>query len=307
MSTVGIVMATYNGMKYVREQIDSILANTYTDWKLWIWDDGSKDNTVSILKEYEDKYPNKIIVHENPKNLGVVLNFLDAARQCDTEYVMFCDQDDVWMANKIQRTLDTMKKTEEKMGSDYPITVFTDATVVDGKLNNIQSSFYQASRLDTKKVDINHLLIENKLLGCTIMMNYAVKDLLTNLPKSARVHDWWIALLTSCFGKIVYLPKATLLYRQHENNVIGNQNFISYVQNRTKNLKKQKQILLDTQRQAYNFFQIYKDQLTKENKKIVYEFACLHKYNWFVRRYLILKRGYLKTGIIRNIGVFLSI
>lgn len=307
MSTVGIVMATYNGMKYVREQIDSIIANTYTDWKLWICDDGSKDNTISILKEYEDKYTDKIIVYQNPKNLGLVLNFLEGAKRCDTDYVMFCDQDDVWMKDKIQSTLDSMRKTEEKMGYDYPITVFTDVTVVDASLNKIHSSFYQTSRLDTTKLDINHLLIENKLIGCTIMMNHAVKNLLTNLPKSSRVHDWWIALLTSSFGKIVYIPKATLLYRQHENNIIGNQKFLSYVRNRIKNLKKQKQILLDTQRQAYEFFQIYKDQLSRENKKVVYEFATLHKRNWLVRRYIILTRGYLKTGLIRNIGVFLIV
>ncbi|ROR27534.1 glycosyl transferase family 2 [Mobilisporobacter senegalensis] len=307
MSTVGIVMATYNGEKYVREQIDSILENTYTDWKLWLCDDGSKDGTISILKEYEEKYPEKIIVYQNPKNLGVVLNFLEGAKRCDTDYVMFCDQDDIWMKDKIQRTLEFLKKAEEKEGKGYPVTVFSDVIVVDANLREIYPSFYRVSRLDTKKLDLNHLLIENKLIGCTIMMNSAIKNLLTNLPKSARVHDWWIALVTSGFGKIEYLPKATLLYRQHGNNVIGNQSFLNYVQNRIKNLQKQKQILLDTQRQAYEFFQIYKEQLSQENKKVIYDFATLYRKNWFQRRYIILTRGYLKTGLIRNLGVFLII
>lgn len=307
MSTVGIVMATYNGEKYVKEQIESILKNTYTEWKLWLWDDGSKDKTVSILKEYEEKYPERITVCENRKNLGVVLNFLHGAKSCDTDYIMFCDQDDVWMKDKIDRTLKMMKKTEEKEGADCPITVFSDVKVVDSNLNMIHPSFYQSSRLNTKKLDLNHLLMENKLIGCTIMMNSSVKKRLTNLPKYARVHDWWIALITSAFGRIVYLPEATMLYRQHENNVIGNDNFLSYVKERIRNLKKQKQVLLDTQRQAYEFLQIYKNELSTEDKRVVYEFAYIHKRNWFQKRYIIFTRGYFKTGLLRNLGVFLIV
>lgn len=307
MSTVGIVMATYNGEKYVREQIESILGNTYTEWKLWLWDDGSKDSTVSILKEYEEKYPGKIIVYQNQENLGVVQNFLLGAKRCDTDYIMFCDQDDVWKKDKIRKTLEAMRETEEKEGADYPVTVFSDVVVVDSELRKIHPSFYQVSKLNTKKLDLNHLLMENKLIGCTIMMNSPVKKLLTNLPKSARVHDWWIALITSAFGKIVYLPEATMLYRQHENNVIGNENFLSYIQNRLRNLKKQKQVLMDTQRQAYEFLQIYKNELSKEDKRVVYEFANLRNRNWFQRRYIIFTRGYLKTGLIRNLGVFLIV
>lgn len=307
MSTVGIVMATYNGSKYIREQINSILNNTYTDWTLWICDDGSKDNTLTILKEYETKYPGKIRVHQNPKNLGLVRNFLEGTKECDTRYIMFCDQDDVWNKDKIQITLNEMKRMEDKEGNHNPITVFTDVTVVNSKLSQLHSSFYQVSKLDTNQLDLPHILMENKLIGCTIMFNLSVKEKMTKLPKLARVHDWWIAILSASFGMISYLPETTLLYRQHENNVIGNQSFYSYVQKRIKTLWKQRQVLLSTQKQAYEFYEIYQNQLSRKNKKIVYEFAMLHKRNWFIRRYIIVKNGYLKTGLLRNIGVLLLI
>lgn len=306
MSTVTIVMASYNGAHYIREQIDSILANTYQDWKLWVCDDGSKDKTADIIHEYEARYPGKIQFHQNEKNLGVTLNFLHGISLEESSYYMFCDQDDVWMEDKIAVTLAKAKELEQGC-PDAPVTVFTDARVVDGELKPIYESFYRNSRLNTDRTDLAHLLMENKLIGCTILFNSKVKDLLTNLPKSARVHDWWVALVSASFGKIAYLDRATLLYRQHEHNVIGNQNYSSYIQNRLGSLRAQKQVLLATQKQAEEFLSIYGDRLTAENRRLVADFAILHQMNWFHRRCLLLRRGYLKTGLVRNLGIMLLI
>jgi Glycosyltransferases involved in cell wall biogenesis len=307
MNKVSIVMATYNGETYIREQLDSLLQNTFTDWQLEICDDGSKDNTLLIAREYESKYPGKIIIHANEKNLGVVLNFLEGAKRATGEYVMFCDQDDVWLPNKIEHTLNFLQRQEKKYGNDMPITVFTDAKVVNRTLEETHPSFHQSGKLDCTKLDLPHILMENKLLGCTVMFNSKVKEKLVQLPEHARVHDWWIGLVTASFGKIAYLQEATMLYRQHEKNVIGNQNFLSYVSNRIHSLKKQKQVLKHTEEQAMNFYQIYKKDLNEQARKQIYSFAHLYKRNWIQRRYFIVKYGYLKTGTIRNIGVLLLI
>lgn len=307
MNTVGIVMATYNGMKYVEDQIESILSNTYTDWRLYIYDDGSKDQTVSILKRYEEKYPEKIQVTINQENLGVTFNFLEGIKQCENEYIMLCDQDDVWKQDKIEKTLNKMIQAEKNHDKGHPIIVYTDAAIVDEELHMIHPSFHKNSRLDVSKVDLPHLLMENKLIGCTIMLNKGIRNLLTKLPRSPRVHDWWLGLLATTFGKIYYLEEPTLLYRQHRDNVIGNERFISYVKGRIYNMNKQRENLNSIQIQGQEFYIMYKKQLSPENEKILHEFSHLFKESWFKRRYLLLKGGYTKSGIIRNIGVFLLV
>ncbi len=307
MSKVGIVMTAYNGMAYVGEQIESILSNSYTDWELYIYDDGSSDDTVSILRNYEKQYPGKIYVNVNEKNLGVTRNFLEGIQKCDCEYIMLCDQDDVWMKEKIEKTLNKMTQEEKHHDSGYPVVVYSDATVVDGELNTIHPSFHKSSRLDVKKVDLSHLLMENKLIGCTIMLNQGIKRLLTKLPISARVHDWWIGLVATCFGGIYYLDEPTLLYRQHENNVIGNKGFMTYVHSRIRNIKEQRIILNRTRIQAQEFYTIYSENLSQKNREILYKFAHIHEENWVTRRVLLWKMGYTKSGVLRNIGVFLLI
>lgn len=307
LSNVSIVMASYNGDKFIREQIDSILKNTYQDWTLEICDDGSTDKTVEIVEEYIDKYPDKISLHRNERNLGVVINFLEGAKRAKGKYIMFCDQDDVWLSNKIEYTMDQMKKSESRFGADTPITVFTDAKVVDVRLRTLEESFYEASSLDVSKVDIPHLLMENKLLGCTIMFNQPLMDKIIEFPDFARYHDWWVGLISSSFGKIVYLNEPTLLYRQHGGNVVGNVSFFQYVRNRLKDIKEQKRALELTEKQAWNFLEIYGQELSEEVKTIVYDFAYLGNYGFLKKRKLILKKKYLKTGIIRNIGVLLLV
>ncbi|BCN32043.1 glycosyltransferase family 2 protein [Anaeromicropila herbilytica] len=303
MSTIGIIMATYNGEKYLTEQIESILSNTYTNWKLSIYDDGSTDSTLSIIADYEKRYPDKIKGYQNPKNLGVKLNFLHALKNSNEDYVMCCDQDDVWLPEKIQLTYQKMLELEKKY-PNKPNTVYTDAKIVDENLNVMQSSFYKTSNLDVRKVDLPHLLMENKLLGCTIMVN---KEVITKLeiPQNLRMHDWWIGLLSACFGNIAFLKQPTILYRQHAANVIGGQGKLAYLTNRISSLNKQKNVIKDTEEQAEQFYKLYKNSLSENQRNMIKQFARLHKENWMKRRYIAIKYGFLKTGIIRNIGVLL--
>lgn len=319
MNKVNIIMAAYNGEKYIKDQIESILHNSFENWVLWIFDDGSKDQTESIIKKYIQQYPQKIRYYRNNTNKGVTRNFLEGVKlvtqlnnQEENEkkhnhYYMFCDQDDVWMGEKIYKTLKQMKKAEKRYGSEKPVAVFTDAIVVDEKLNIQQSSFYKTSNLNTNRRDLAHMLMENKLIGCTIMFNGALAERLDVIPKNARYHDWWIALIASAFGHITYLKEGTLLYRQHENNVVGNQSFLTYVKNRISNLHKQKEILDITIKQAREFYNIFEKDLTGNKKALVYDFVHIKENSWFMRRKLILSKGYLKTGLIRNIGLLLLI
>lgn len=319
MNKVNIIMAAYNGEKYIKDQIESIIHNSFNNWILWIFDDGSTDETNLIIEDYIKQYPQKIKYCKNDLNKGVTRNFLEGAKFAIDQnsqdvnvknlnhYYMFCDQDDVWMPEKIYKTLNQMKKAEKKFGCQKPIAVFTDAIVVDEKLNIQQASFYKTSKLNTNRRDLPHMLMENKLIGCTVMFNETLADKLELIPKNARYHDWWIGLIASAFGYITYLKEGTLLYRQHGNNVVGNQNFLSYVKNRISSLNKQRKILDITIKQAQEFYNIFGEELTGSKKYLVYQFAHLKENNWIMKRKIIMENGYLKTGIIRNMGLFLLI
>lgn len=312
---VRIIMATYNGEKYVREQIESILANTYTAWKMTICDDCSTDGTVSILKEYEEKYKDKIEVKCNNKNIGVVKNFLTAIKECDDDYIMLCDQDDVWRDTKIENAVRRML-SEELNGEErifnqkrkpaaecIPVVYFSDATVVDEELNTINSSFHKSSNLDITKLDLSHMLMENKVIGCTMMFNKAVKNKITKLPNDIKMHDWWIALIGAAFGKIVYSKRKTVLYRQHNENVIGVEEFSKYAKEAAATLESKKVNIIENEKQALAFLELYKNELSEENKEILETFAYLEQNNWITKRTKMIKYGFLKSGFARNLGL----
>ncbi len=328
MNRVNIIMATYNGEKYIREQIESILKGNYKCWKLWIFDDGSTDDTNCIIKEYICRYQDKIMYQKNTENKGVTLNFLQGVQYAaeynkrlleeeeeqaeddddDSEpimdYYMFCDQDDVWMTDKIDKTMLQMKKTEKKYGKNCPVAVFTDALVVDNNLNILSRSFHKSSRLDTRKVDLPHIMMENKLIGCTVMFNEPLQKLMYMQPVNARYHDWWVALIAAAFGYICYLPNVTIFYRQHGSNMVGNQNFLSYMKERISSLQEQKEVIYKNTLQAEEFYHMYHSHMTEKQKMQVYYMANMFNQNGIKRRQLVLKFGFLKTGFLRNLGLF---
>jgi glycosyltransferase involved in cell wall biosynthesis len=307
MSRVTIVMATYNGEKYLAGQLDSILASSHSDYVIHVYDDGSKDGTMEILKEYEAGYPDKIKVFRNKGNLGITVNFLNAVCRTDSDYVMLSDQDDVWKHKKISDTLERMRYIEARLGKDKPAAVFTDAEVADDNLNIISKSFFRFGRLNPQKTDLAHLLMENKLIGCTMMVNAALRDILKkhNMPKHAKYHDWWLALMAASFGSIGYCGEATMYYRQHGDNAVGSRSFISYVKNRIFSPGVQKASIRILVRQAAEFMAIYKDIIPGDKLRILIRFSRLYEYNFIRRRYVLLRYGYLKTGLIRNIGLLL--
>ncbi len=309
MSTVAIVMATYNGEKYVGEQIDSILASSYQDFELFIYDDGSQDNTLSILRTYEEQIPSKVHVFQNQKNLGLVLNFMEALTKTTMDYVMFCDQDDVWKPNKIGITLKRIRTMEAQYGKDKPYAVFTDAAIVNQDLQETHPSFFVSNHLNPCRTDLPHLLMENKLIGCTVMVNGALRKILqgNRLPQNAKYHDWWVALIASSFGKIGFVKESTLMYRQHGGNIVGGADFHSYVKNRIETLHQQREAIRSLEKQAEEFLLLYGEQLSAEKRMIIQTFANLNEAGFLQKRQIILKGKYLKTGLVRNVGLLIII
>ena len=147
MKQICIIMATYQGERYLASQIDSIIKNTNQNIELHIFDDGSTDNTFAIAEKYAGRFPEKIYATRNAKNRGVVHNFLEATISLEADYYMYCDQDDVWLPEKIQKTMDYMKRQEEACTSENPpVVVFSDAIVTDADLAETAPSFQKIGR-----------------------------------------------------------------------------------------------------------------------------------------------------------------
>ena len=209
MKKVQILMSTYNGQTYLRKQIESILRQTYQNIELVIRDDGSKDETVSILREYEQQFKNIRVIYG--KNVGVNSSFFLLLEQCNADYIAFADQDDIWLPEKIQSAVEKLDKY------NVPAVYACNKILIDGndyitKKNNNRDI----------KPSFSNALVENICTGCTIVMNKKIADdLKLHIPRQAILHDWWCYLVASYLGVVVYDKNAFILYRQHGENVVG--------------------------------------------------------------------------------------
>ncbi len=217
--TIDVLLATYNGEKYIKEQIDSILNQTYENIRLIISDDCSKDKTQEILKEYEKK-DNRIELYIQEKNLGVVKNIEFLLKQVKNKYYMLSDQDDIWLPEKIEKSLETLLENNADL-------VFGDLEVVNQDLKTMYPSFGDFMLLNKKihkYINSNMLnYIYNCVTGCTILAKKETIQKILPLPKKSKylIHDHWIGLMTSIYGKVVYMPEKYIKYRQHGNNQVG--------------------------------------------------------------------------------------
>ena len=268
---IDILLSTYNGEKFLSQQIESIISQTYKDWLLIIRDDGSSDSTLSIIKTYVANYPNKIyLVDENTSNLGSTKSFerlLDFVRG---DYFMFSDQDDIWRNDKIEKSLSEMHRIESLYGKNIPLMVCSDAQCIDTNGNMICPSFFESQKfVDSTKSDMD-LLALNVVQGSTALMNKQVLDYIRPFPKYV-IHDQWIAVITAHYGKVSYLHEQLLFYRQHGHNVLGALDVgATYFFHKIANVKKQMLI----------YFSFYKNLPFKPN---VIKWCCLKVYYSLMR------------------------
>lgn len=236
---VEILLATYNGEKYLSDQIDSLLSQTVENWTLLVHDDGSTDRTVSIIDLYQRKYPDKIFfIEDGIRNGGAKNNFSHLLSLSNASYIMFCDQDDVWMPNKVEVALEKMLEIEVKF-PDRPILIHTDLQVVDKHLNLISNSMFDYQRISKNISKLEDILIQNNVTGCTMMLNSHAKSISLPIPKGAIMHDWWIAaqvILNN--GALIFIDRPTIFYRQHDSNSIGSKEInLQYYLKRVMNIR----------------------------------------------------------------------
>lgn len=305
---IDILMATYNGEKYLRPQLDSILQQSNQEWRLIIRDDCSTDRTVQIIKEYQLLRPEQIVLLQAEQPSGSAQNnFFQLLQYSEAEYIMFADQDDVWLKNKVQLTLDKMQQLEQQYGNDVSLLVHTDLAVVDERLRTINPSLFAMQNMSAERKQLNNILVQNIVTGCTMMINRSLLQLITTVPQYAVMHDMWLALVAAAFGQIGFISKATMLYRQHGNNANGAKNVktLRYLLWKLTGAKEIHQGLVKQYRQVAEFLEIYQDLLSAEQQQMLQAYSLLeHQPIW--KKYKTLKKYHLyKKGIIRVLGQIL--
>lgn len=220
---IQVLLATYNGARFLHEQIESVLAQTYPNVTILARDDGSSDGTQEILRDYAEKKPERFrVLQDGDPTRHPKRNFESLMAASTAPYVAFCDQDDVWLTDKLQREMDAMLAAEAVAPSDAPVLIFTDLEVVAADLSTIATSMWAAQGIPGQRTDnFARLLAQNVFTGCTGLLNRALVQKSLPIPESAVMHDWWVMLVAAAFGKLVSLPIATVRYRQHESNAVG--------------------------------------------------------------------------------------
>lgn len=308
---IDVLMATYNGEKYIDSQIQSLLNQTHQNFCLYICDDHSKDNTKTIIEKYANDYPEKIKIIVSEKNLGAIQNFSFLMSQSKADYVMFADQDDLWINDKIEKTLAKMKHLEKVHGKELPLLVHTDLTVVDQNLKVLGKSFWKYTHLKPFSFHTtNRFLVQNVVTGCTMMLNRQLCQLSLPVPHEALMHDWWIALTAATFGKIGIVTKPTILYRQHGSNTLGakkfklfknlKDGFIAYCSNDQALQNKMKA----KQAQARVFFERFQTQLNDNEQLMFKDYLNFQNSSFLKKRIIVIKHGFYRSKCLINCGLF---
>lgn len=286
---VQILLSTYNGERYLQEQLDSIIKQSYADWVLTIRDDGSTDGTLKIVEKYVQKYPDKINYFSDA-NIGACQSFLALADQADKScvYYAFCDQDDVWKEDKLERAVQQMVKSEEQQGNDKPVLYCSALDIVDENRRFIQK---KDMSIFSSRMRFGNALVENVCTGCTMVVNKLLLESVQNLSKEFMdkilMHDWWMYLYASCFGVVIYDSYSGIQYRQHQNNVVGEKvGFFSRLWSKLSVFFRNRGKLMG---QIEVFYKAYGEQMPVQDASLVQD--CLTMKGHFRKRIYMAVKG----------------
>ena len=276
---IDVLLTTYNGEKYIREQVESILNQTYKNIRLVISDDCSTDKTAEILKEYEKK-DDRVVLYSQKKNLGYVKNFEFLLTKVENDLYMLSDQDDVWLPEKIEKSLEKLKKEDADL-------VFGDLEVVDENLNTIFPSFGDFMLLNRKikkyihTYKVNYLY--NCVTGCTVLSKKKFIEKMLPFPNNSKylIHDHWLGLVVSLNGKLAYVEEKYIKYRQHGKNQVG----AKRVSHNFEKLEQVRDLFINIKLGIFSTYVDRKDVFPKEvqelNEKAYEYFKMLEKKKYF--------------------------
>lgn len=223
MVKTAVLLTAYNGSVHLPALLDSLQAQSDPDFIVVMQDDGSEDNTPSLLQDLASRDHRFLFGAEQGKHLGAAGNFLSLIRQSDADYVLLCDQDDIWEPEKIAVLKQAMADLEKECGADMPLLVHSDCSLINQEGEQTGESFFRHQGWDPGAVTLPRLLVQNNVTGCTLIMNAPLRKLIAEhgRAKELFMHDWFIALTAASFGSIAFVNRPLTRYRQHGDNAIG--------------------------------------------------------------------------------------
>lgn len=296
MAQVQILLSTWNGAPWLDELLESLLQQTESSWELLIRDDASTDDSITHVVAWQKRYPHKVKLLEAGSRLGCAASFSRLVELSTAPYLMFCDQDDVWFAEKVELSLARLQALEVEQGSATPLLVHSDLTVLNENKSLIAPSFWALRDFDVHQAKKDYL-VTNVVSGCACMFNRAAANLAFPLPQGAILHDRWLALVCAWFGKVEALDLSLIGYRQHDRNTVG----ASVPVGRLAIAER----INAWSRQAESFLECFGKQLSRADYHQIQALANLQYECAWQRRHHILKYRFFKSGIAANLALML--
>lgn len=293
-----IALCTYQGQRFLVEQLDSILAQTHQDFNLHIFDDASTDASIKIIKQCQKKHQN-IYLHQNKQRLGFVKNFEQAIKTLSSEsvYLALCDQDDIWHSNKLEKSYQALSQLEQE-NPNMPCLVHSDLTMIDETGKQLFTSFFTQKHIELpNEKSLAKILGYNGVMGNTILMNHQLAQRALPFPESLKYHDYWLALVNETFGVRKTLKTALINYRIHTQNASENRKA-------QQNKYQPSPFTEDNRRETLTYFLSHYD-LNKKDRVIMstfYDYLDLNK-NKLTRMLLLLKYGFLRNNYYYRLRV----
>ena len=286
---IDILMATYNGEKYLAEQLDSIINQTYHNWNLLIRDDNSTDRTLEIIQDYQKKDNRIKLLKDNEGNLGIVKNFEELLKNSESEFIMFSDQDDIWIENKLEMYLKMIEKIKNK-----GFMIHSDAILFDKNKSNILKDTFISKKAINKGLE--NVFFNYFVQGATILISKEIKNFILPFPKEVYLHDRYIHLISELFFERIFVNKALIYYRQHGDNQIGAKNTIRELLSKRYFDERDRQLI----KVIYNK---YGSLLTEDKKKLIEEYFKItdiekNRFN----RFLNLKKSKINIPLKKQIS-----
>ena len=308
MNTV-VLLTAYNGSKHLLALLDSLLCQTDPDFSVLLQDDGSEDETVSLLTDLCQKDPRFSFGSEQGRHLGAAGNFLSLIRQADADYCLLCDQDDVWEQEKIAALKQALQDLEKEYGSGTPLLVHSDCSLIDESGEKTGDSFFHHQGWDPGAVTLPRLLVQNNVTGCTLIMNRTLRDLIAAhaVAKDLFMHDWFIALTAASFGRIAFVDQPLTRYRQHEGNVIGasSRNLVARGLAALRNRQDAKRRILLTYTHTKVFRKIYGKELPADARNTVDAYLSTQRMRKLPRVLAVRRMGCVMQSPVTRLGQIL--
>jgi glycosyltransferase involved in cell wall biosynthesis len=314
--TVDIICSVLNGERFLPDFLASLERQTHDDWALWLRDDGSTDATVALFEAAAARDERIRILHVGGPRLGAAGSFGWALERvpATSRYVMTADADDVWLPRKIEVTLAAMLAEEKAHGTEMPILVHSDLTVVDADLRVRHPSFWRYVDLRPEPATLRRLVVRNVATGPTVLLNAALRSRIGTTPAAATHHDWWYALVAAATGRIVAVHEPTVLYRQHGANdvgarareAIGFANAYPAIRAAVERTDVFRAWIRKTAGQAEALLARYGDELSDADRTFLAAYSQIPTRSFLRRKLDVLRlRALPEYGVLRTIGAVL--